>query len=164
MVFLALFLFPTPPIFAREDSSQKKEAPPGSPVCDTYQYEQVWLFKRRVVHVSFKMAKNIKITTCKTDNHSVHASFQTLLQEHKISASYWGLFSELISFMLLIGFLAVQDSSIGDIVSEWVIKWDRLLISACSEHYRAVVDNVSRAEQSRAEQSRADSDLDLGFG
>ena len=100
MVFLALFLFPTPPIFAREDSSQKKEAPPGSPVCDTYQYEQVWLFKRRVVHVSYKMVKNIKITTCKTDNHSVHAYSQTLLQEHKISASYWGLFSELLSFIV----------------------------------------------------------------
>ena len=38
-------------------------------------------------------------------------------------------------------FLAVQDSSIGDIVTQWV----RLLISA-------------------TEQSRADSDLDLGLG
>ena len=38
-------------------------------------------------------------------------------------------------------FLAVQDSSIGDIDSQSLIKSVRLLISASSEHYRAVVDN-----------------------
>ena len=40
-------------------------------------------------------------------------------------------------------FLAVQDSSIGDIVSQS----DRLLISASPEHYRAVVDNVRDFER-----------------
>ena len=38
-------------------------------------------------------------------------------------------------------FLAVQDSSIGDIVTQWVSEWVKsLLISVTSEYYRAVVD------------------------
>ena len=48
--------------------------------------------------------------------------------------------SGMSSFGLLLNFLAVQDSSIGDIVSQSVIKSVRLLISASPEHYRAVVD------------------------
>ena len=90
MIFLALFISDSP-ILAREDSSQKKGAPSGSPVCDTYQYEQVRLFKRGVVHISYRMVKNIKIATCKTENHSVHASSLTLRQEHKIIL-YWEYF------------------------------------------------------------------------
>ena len=62
-------------------------------------------------------------------------------------------------------FLAVQDSSIGDLVSQWV---SHLLISEQSraEQSRAEQSRAEqrRAEKRRAEQSRADSDLDLGLG
>ena len=51
---------------------------------------------------------------------------------------------------LICVFLAVQDSSIGDIVSQWVSE--------------VTFDFSDRAEQSTAEQSTADSDLDLGLG
>ena len=57
-------------------------------------------------------------------------------------------------------FLAVQDSSIGDLVTHSLT--DSLSESGFDfSNFRA---EQSRAEQSRAEQSRADSDLDLGLG
>ena len=40
-------------------------------------------------------------------------------------------------------FLAVQDSSIGDLVSQSL---SHLLISASSEHYRAVIDTCDEDE------------------
>ena len=63
---------------------------------------------------------------------------------------------------LPLSFLAVQDSSIGDLVTHSLT--DSLSESGFDFRAEQSRAEQSRAEQSRAEQSRADSDLDLGLG